>query len=170
LELAEAARKAGVRVATDLNYRARLWPAEEAAPVLERLAQTADLVITTEEDLATLYGWRGAPEEVARRAREHFRCQTLVLTRGAEGGLALGADGSLRRLTVFPSARVDRIGAGDAFTAGFLYAVLTGRDERALDYGLALAALKHSVPGDTLCTTPEEVERVVARDLRDIRR
>jgi 2-dehydro-3-deoxygluconokinase len=65
---------------------------------------------------------------------------------------------------------VDRIGAGDAFTAGFLYAMLTGREKRALDYGLALAALKHSVPGDTLSTTPEEVERVLAREVRDIRR
>jgi len=169
LELAEAARAAGVRVAIDLNYRARLWSAGEAAPVLERLARTADLVIATQDDLATLYGWSGDPEHVAHLALEHFRCRTLVVTRGAEGGLALDAEG-VRRCAVFPSARVDRIGAGDAFTAGFLYAMLTGREERALDYGLALAALKHSLPGDTLTTTPEEVERVVAREVREIRR
>ena len=169
LELAEAARAAGARVVTDLNYRARLWSAAEAAPVLERLARAADLVIATQDDLGTLYGWTGDAEQVARRARGHFACRQLVLTRGAEGGLALSAD-VLQRCAVFPSARVDRIGAGDAFTAGFLYATLTGREPRALDYGLALAALKHSVPGDTLVTTPEEVERVVARELRDIRR
>jgi 2-dehydro-3-deoxygluconokinase len=169
LELAEAARAAGAQVATDLNYRARLWPAAEAAPVLERLAQAADLVIATQEDLGTLYGWTGEPEKVARQAFERFRCRTLAVTRGSEGGLALSAAG-LRQCAVFTSTRVDRIGAGDAFTAGFLYATLTGREERALDYGLALAALKHSVPGDTLSTTPEEVERVLAREVRDIRR
>lgn len=169
LELAGAARAAGVTVATDLNYRARLWPADEAAPVLERLAQAAQLVIATQEDLGTLFGWTGDPEEVARRALDRFRCRTLVMTRGGEGGLALASD-SLRQAAVFPSSRVDRIGAGDAFTAGFLYATLTGREERALDYGLALAALKHSLPGDTLLTTPDEVERVVARDVRDISR
>jgi 2-dehydro-3-deoxygluconokinase len=169
LELAEAARAAGVLVVTDLNYRARLWPAADAAPVLERLARAAQVVIATQDDLATLYGWTGEPEQVARQALERFRCGTLALTRGSEGGLALSAEG-LRQCAVFTSARVDRIGAGDAFTAGFLYATLTGRAERALDYGLALAALKHSVPGDTLQTTPEEVERVLAREVRDIRR
>ena len=46
-------------MATDLNYRARLWTPEEAAPVLERLARAADIVITTEEDLRTLYGMDG---------------------------------------------------------------------------------------------------------------
>lgn len=55
-------------------------------------------------------------------------------------------------------------------TTDVLYATLTGRGERALDYGLALAALKHSLPGDTLATTPEELERIVAREVRDIRR
>ena len=71
---------------------------------------------------------------------------------------------------MFPSHPRDRIGAGDAFTAGFLYAWLGGRREQALDYGLAMAALKHSVPGDTLATTVDEVERVVARGERGIRR
>ncbi len=169
LEMAEVARKAGVRVATDLNYRARLWAAEEAAPVLERLARASDIVIATEDDLRLLFALTGEAEEIARAARERFGARTFVLTRGGEGGLFL-EEGAVRRAAVFPSVRRDRIGAGDAFTAGFLYATLTGRDERALDYALALAALKHSLPGDTLLTTPEEVERIVARDAHGIRR
>lgn len=168
-ELAAAARQAGVSVATDLNYRARLWGAAEAAPVLERLAQSAQIVIATEEDLRVLYGWTGEPEEIARQALARFRCNAMVVTRGGEGGLCLES-GRVRRAAVFPSSRVDRVGAGDAFTAGFLYATLTGREERALDYGLALAALKHSIPGDALLTSREEVERIVAREVKDIRR
>ena len=54
-------------------------------------------------------------------------------------------------------------------TAGYLFATLTGREE-ALDYGLALAALKHSVPGDALTTSLPEVERIVAREAHGIRR
>jgi 2-dehydro-3-deoxygluconokinase len=169
LEMAAVARQANVTIATDLNYRARLWPAAEAAPVLEQLARAAHLVIATEDDLRTLYGWAGEPEQVARQALAAFGCRVVALTRGGEGGLSIGS-GGVRRSTVFPSSRVDRVGAGDAFTAGFLYATLSGREERALDYGLAMAALKHSLPGDTLQTTPEEVERVVARQLGDIRR
>ncbi len=169
LEMAETARAAGVTVATDLNYRARLWSAAEAAPVLEKLAKAAHIVIATEDDLRHLYGWSGREEDVARQAQSRFGAKVMVLTCGAEGGLTI-EDGAVRRCPVFPSSRVDRIGAGDAFTAGFLYATLTERRERALDYGLALAALKHSLPGDTLTTTRDEVERVVGREGKDIRR
>jgi 2-dehydro-3-deoxygluconokinase len=169
LEMAEVAHAAGVLVATDINYRARLWSVEEAGPVLERLAVASDILITAEADLVRLFGFKGDAEKVAWSALERFGARTLVVTRGAEGGL-LVEGGSLHRCAVFPSWASDRIGAGDAFTAGFLYGTLTGREERALEYGCAMAALKHSLPGDTLLTTPAEVERVVARETLGIRR
>ena len=169
VEMAEAARAAGVPVATDLNYRARLWPAAEAAPVLERLARAAEIVIATADDLRTVFGMSGDPEALAGAARERFGCRTLALTLGGDGAVCVD-DGARRQCAVFPSHARDRIGAGDAFTAGFLYAWLGGRREQALDYGLAMAALKHSVAGDTLATTLDEVERVMARGERGIRR
>jgi 2-dehydro-3-deoxygluconokinase len=169
VEMAEAARAAGVPVATDLNYRARLWSPSEAAPVLERLARAAEIVIATADDLRTVFGFSGEPEALAAAARERFGCRTLALTLGGDGALCVD-DGARRRCAVFPSFPRDRIGAGDAFTAGFLYAWLGARREQAIDYGLAMAALKHSVAGDTLSTTVEEVERVVARGDRGIRR
>ena len=141
VEMAEAARAAGVPVATDLNYRARLWPASEAAPVLERLARAAEVVITTADDLRLLFGMSGEPEALAAAARERFGCRTLALTLGADGALCAD-DGARRRCAVFPAYPRDRIGAGDAFAAGFLYAWLGGRREQALDYGLAMAALE----------------------------
>jgi 2-dehydro-3-deoxygluconokinase len=168
LEMAKAVRAAGALVATDLNFRARLWTAADAAPVLESLARAADIVIAPEEDLRTLYGWSGEPEATAREALARFGCRTMVLTRGAEGALSV-EDGQVRRCSAFSSSSIDRVGAGDAFTAGYLFATLTGRAE-ALDYGLAMAALKHSVPGDTLSATPAEVERIVAREAHGIRR
>jgi 2-dehydro-3-deoxygluconokinase len=168
LEMAAAARAAGARVATDLNYRARLWTAAQAAPVLEGLARAADIVITTEDDLRTLFGWSGDPEAVAREALSRFRCRTVVLTRGAEGGLSF-EDGRVRRCATFPSSPIDRVGAGDAFTAGYLYATLAGREE-ALEFGLAMAALKHSIPGDTMSTSLPELERILAREAHGIRR
>lgn len=169
IEMAETANAAGVTVATDLNFRARLWSAAEAAPVLERLARAADIVIATADDLRTVFGISGPPDAMAAAARERFGCRTLALTLGGEGAVALD-DGTRRACAVFPSHPRDRIGAGDAFTAGFLFGVLSGRREQALDYGLSMAALKHSVPGDTLGTTLAEVERVMARGDRSIRR
>jgi len=168
LEMAEAARAGGTRVATDLNYRARLWTPEQAAPVLERLARAADIVISAEDDLRILYGLGGEPEKIAAEAVARFGCRTMVLTRGGEPGLSLEG-GRVRRCAVFPSTPIDRVGAGDAFTAGYLYATLAGKEE-ALDYGLAMAALKHSIPGDTVSPQPEELERILAREAHGIRR
>jgi 2-dehydro-3-deoxygluconokinase len=169
IEMCDAARSGGAVVATDLNYRARLWSPEEAAPALECLSRRADILIAAQDDLKTLYGMAGDSEDVAREAHRRFGVRTVVLTRGGEGGLCLEG-GELRATAVFRSARIDRVGAGDAFTAGFLWATLTGRQAKALDYGLALAALKHSLPGDTLITTPQEVERIMDREVRDIQR
>ena len=168
IEMAETANAAGVTVATDLNYRARLWSPAEAAPVLERLARAAEIVIATADDLRSVFGMSGDPESLAAAARERFGCRTLALTLAGEGAIGVD-DGARRRCTTFPSHARDRIGAGDAFTAGFLYGWMENR-ERALDYGLAMAALKHSVAGDTLSTTLAEVERVMARGERGIRR
>jgi len=168
LEMAEAARAAGARVATDLNYRAKLWTAQEAAPVLERLARSADIVISAEDDLRPLYGMKGEPEAMAEQAMDRFRCGNAVLTRGGEGGISLAA-GRVRRCAVFPNTHIDRVGAGDAFTAGFLYATMSGRED-ALDFGLAMAALKHSIPGDTVSPSVAEVERILAREAHGIRR
>jgi 2-dehydro-3-deoxygluconokinase len=169
ITMAETARAAGVVVATDLNYRARLWSTAEAAPVLERLARAAHVVIATEDDLNVLYGMSGECEAVVRAAQARFGARTLVLTRGGLGALSL-EEGHIRSAPSFPVSRVDRIGAGDAFTAGFLWAMLTGRREQALDCGLALAALKHTIPGDTLATTPAELLGLLQRDTREIRR
>jgi 2-dehydro-3-deoxygluconokinase len=169
LEMAESARARGVMVAIDLNYRARLWSPPEAAPVLERRARAADIVITTADDLRVLFGMGGEPDSLASSARDRFGCQVLALTLGGEGAVCV-EEGARRRCATFPSHPRDRIGAGDAFTAGFLYAWLRDKRDTALDHGLAMAALKHSVPGDTLSTTIEEVERVMARGDRGIRR
>jgi 2-dehydro-3-deoxygluconokinase len=169
LEMAATARSAGVLVATDLNFRARLWSAAEAAPVLERLARSAQIVIATEDDLGTLYGIAGECQDVARAAQARFGCRTLVLTRGAQGAACLEA-GRFTTAASYPVSRIDRIGAGDAFSAGFLWATLTGRQQRALDCGLALAALKHSIPGDTLSTTPAELLSLLDREHSEIRR
>src|SRR5688572_2888913 len=102
IEMAEAARKSGVPVATDLNYRARLWTPAEAAPVLERLARAAEIVITTADDLRGLFGFAGDADALALLARERFGCRTVALTMGAEGALCVD-DGERLRCTAFTS-------------------------------------------------------------------
>ena len=169
LEMVARARSAGAKVVVDLNFRSRLWGPSEAAPVLERLARHAHVVIATEDDLGTLFGWKGEGDEVGRRALERFAARSVVLTRGGHGAVAVTGD-EVRHAAAFPASRIDRIGAGDAFSAGYIHALLLDREARALEYGLCLAALKHSIPGDTLTTTAGELESLLEREVRDIRR
>ena len=98
VEMAETARAAGVTVATDLNFRARLWSPAEAAPVLERLARAAEIVITAADDLRTVFGMSGEPEALAAAARERFGCRTIAVTLGGAGALCVddGCSGGAR--------------------------------------------------------------------------
>ena len=169
LEMAEAARAAGVPVATDLNYRARLWTPAEAAPVLERLARAAEIVIATADDLRALFGM-SASRSAGRRGPRALRLPDARPHPAAARARSASTTATRRAARSSRRTRATASAPGDAFTAGFLYAWLRGRREQALDYGLAMAALKHSVAGDTLATTVDEVERVVARGERGIRR
>ena len=56
---------------------------------------------------------------------------------------------------------VDRLGAGDAFVSGLIHGLIDGDLQRGLDYGTAMAALKHTIPGDFPWITRDEVEGLV---------
>ena len=56
---------------------------------------------------------------------------------------------------------MDRLGAGDSFAAGLIHGLLEGDLQKGVDYGTALSAVKHTIPGDFAWVTPEEVEAVV---------
>lgn len=169
LSLVEKARAAKTDVAFDINYRTRLWDKGPAAKTLGAIAAFSDILIATEEDLGILFGWVGEPKVLARQCRDRFGSRVVVITRGGEG--AYGLFGETERTSAsFNSVAVDRIGAGDAFTGGLLYALLKQRDEQALDIALACAALKRSMPGDALITHPAELEQTLTRDAREIRR
>lgn len=169
LVLAQEAKRSSCLFAFDLNYRSRLWGKEEAATVLAKVARFADVLIATEDDLGLLFGFTGEPRALARKCRDAFGARTTVITRGGEGAFGLFGD-TERSAASFGSVAIDRIGAGDAFTGGLLYALLERREEQALDIALACAALKRSMPGDALITNLAELEQTLQRDTRDIRR
>jgi 2-dehydro-3-deoxygluconokinase len=128
LHAAGVARSAGVTVSVDVNYRARLWPRRStAAAVLDELAQHADILFASEDELDLVaHAARDAPE--------------LVITRGAAGA-SVRVDGRTHELPALAIAAVDPVGAGDAFAAGYLSAVLDGaRPTEGLRRGVALGA------------------------------
>jgi 2-dehydro-3-deoxygluconokinase len=159
LALAEAKAR-GCSTSFDVNYRARLWGAEAARAALEPLLSEVDLLITPLADAQLLWGLPADGEATACALRERFGAKAVVVTMGGEG--ALCHDGQLRTVASFPVREVDRVGAGDAFDAGLIFGFLQGDLDLGLTYGMAMAALKHTIPGDEFIATREEVEALLA--------
>jgi len=103
-------------------------------------------------------------EAVMGELHNRYPQATIVMTLGADGAIACGADGVTFRQAAFPAAPVCRLGRGDAFTAGFLYRWLADANDlpMALRYGTAMAALKYGITGDMPLISPDEVQAVVA--------
>jgi 2-dehydro-3-deoxygluconokinase len=157
------ARERGIMTSFDVNYRALLWPTEEAGRALEPMIQGLDVIFVAHRDAIALFGANEDAESAARELRVRFKCKTLVLTLGESGAITCA-----EVLTHVPQAHhvpqiVDRIGAGDAFDAGFIAARSWGKSvEEAVRYGNAMSALKITIPGDLALVTRDEVEQLIA--------
>ncbi len=143
--LLPAARQAGVGVSFDVNHRARLWSREQAREVLTPLAAQADLVVASEDELDLV-----APgdEQAAAARLLGAGVAEVVVKRGSRGSTAWTADGRLDQPALAVTA-VDTVGAGDAFTAGYLSALLDGLDvAERLRRGTCCGAFAVSTAGD----------------------
>lgn len=167
----EEANASGVFVSLDVNYRAALWSPEEAQIYLESLFPRAQLIFIGVEDARRIFGVDGEPEAVAETLRRRAPKAILALTLGERGSLVL-ADRPYRPTRLYALDTVaDRVGAGDAFAAGFLYGLLGRRDvQHAVDCGTALAALKCTMWGDVALVRPGELEELMTQPDPRIRR
>jgi 2-dehydro-3-deoxygluconokinase len=166
------AHEHGLTVSFDVNYRARLWSPKQASEALEPLCRETDMLIVKQADAASVFASAGDAETMVRNLGERFARQVVVLTCGSAGALALDkARNQLTHAPAFPVAHtVDRIGAGDAFDAGFIAGYMQGGCERGLRMGNAMAALKMTIPGDMALISRDEVERLVADGATGINR
>lgn len=182
-----AARAAGATVSIDLNFRRKLWSEEEAQRVMCPLVRDVDLVIANEEDLQTVlgvpithadvtrgrldvYAYGAAAERVVAQYGVKRVAMTLreSLSASDNGWSALLYDAGskvLHRGPRYVIRLVDRIGGGDSFAAGLIYAFVVGQSpERALAFAVAASALKQTIPGDFNRVSVAEVQRLVAGD------
>jgi 2-dehydro-3-deoxygluconokinase len=113
----DMARKAGASVSYDTNFRPRLWSAAEAWPVIRAAAARADILKTSAEDSAALFGLSD-PADIARHFLE-LGSKSVVVTLGRDGVLLADAKG-MARLRGHAVDAVDATGAGDAFTGAML--------------------------------------------------
>lgn len=182
LAAVRAARAVGATVSVDLNYRAKLWD-WTAAPgdVMAGIVAEADVLIGNEEDAEKVFGIHAPGSSVAegrvdsagyasvaaQLASRFPRVRTVAFTqRGSISASENTWSGVLWTPDAFHVARsyriapiVDRVGAGDAFAAGLIHALLTGRPlQDALEFAVAASCLKHSIRGDVNQVTIAEVD------------
>ena len=186
-EALQAARRAGVRVSVDLNYRRKLWSEREARDTMRPLMSLVDVVIANEEDLQAVLGidvpqvdvtagdlnverYRDAAERVVEEFGVKHVAVTLRESLSASDNAWSGVLLDATTHHFYQSQRyvvrlVDRIGGGDSFAAGLIFGLATGRDsEASLRFAVAASALKQTIPGDFNHVTVNEVERLAAGD------
>jgi 2-dehydro-3-deoxygluconokinase len=165
------AQGAGVPISFDVNYRSRLWSAKEARDFLAEILPAVRYLFIGSDDAATVFELAGAPETVLNGLRKIAPAATIALTLGEAGSAALAASVVHRPSRLYTVTTVDRVGAGDAFAAGFLWRVLQGRSvQEAIDAATALAALKCTIWGDIALVRAVEVEELLASASTEIRR
>jgi 2-dehydro-3-deoxygluconokinase len=183
----EAAVRLGVPISFDGNYRAQLWERWDSKPreILTRLVAHAQIMFGNQRDISLLLGKTFSGEGADRRreaseaAFKAFPKLKLIASTARHIDDADRHRISARIDTpdlvaqteeVVVAGIIDRIGAGDAFATGILHGLRTGRDlEWTVRSGLAVTALKHSLPGDASLFTPRDVEAFMAGEL-DVRR
>lgn len=175
LEALRTAYEMGVPVSFDVNYRSLLWTAQEAHKVVESLLPYVHLMFVSPSDARTVLGVEGEDIEVAELVRQRYDVPVVAVPLRDQQTATVG-----RRFSVVASREgvrqsegcsfevIDPIGSGDAYDAGFLYGYLQGDIGLAMRCADALSALKHTVPGDVLFVTPEELEQALQGALRGI--
>jgi 2-dehydro-3-deoxygluconokinase len=187
LAAAEAAEARGIAISFDGNFRANLWQRWDGDPraILAGLVAKADILFGNHRDVALLLGreFSGEGEDRRREAAEAAFAAFPQLEMIASTARHL-VDADTHRLSARIDARdgiaqtgevvvpgiVDRIGGGDAFAAGILHGLALGRDrDWTASAGLALACLKHSLPGDASLFGRADVDAFLSGQL-DVRR
>jgi 2-dehydro-3-deoxygluconokinase len=172
------ARRLGVTVSCDCNYRSKLWSMEDAGRALTKLAPHANVVICGKDDPQRLFGLaperEGLPQaeyeqHIAGVLRRRFNLDCVAMTfREAVSASVNGYSAMLCRADGCYRSRhyeiqiVDRVGGGDAFAAGLIFGLVCEyAPQQTIDFAAAAACLKHSIPGDFNLVTREEVEQLL---------
>ena len=174
-----------ITVSCDLNYRGKLWTKAEAGACMEKLVPYVDVLIANEADAADVFGIVGKGSDVERGRLDkagyvsvaeqliaRFGCKKVAITLrtslSAFDNLWAGMlyDAKAKKAvfsTEYKLHIVDRVGGGDSFGGGLIYALATGRAPQAsIDFAVAASALKHSIEHDFNLVSVAEVEALAA--------
>ena len=185
LEACKAAKAKGVKISCDLNYRKKLWSRDKAKEVMSELVKYVDVCIANEEDAKDVFGIEAEGTDidagqlnhngyisVAKQITEKFGCEKVAITLRSSisandndwAGMLYDGE-SYCFSKSYHLHIVDRVGGGDSFGAGLIYAILAGKDSQAtIEFAVAASALKHSIEGDFNRVGVSEVEKLAGGD------
>lgn len=182
------AKKAGLKVSVDLNFRKKLWTSEKAKEVMTSLMQYVDVCIGNEEDADLVLGFKPAGtdvttgnlmldgyksvfEQMCDKFNFELCISSLRVSHSASdnGWSACIYNSKTKEFYHSKEYRitpiVDRVGGGDSFAAGVICGLLDGKTPAdSLEFAVAASALKHTIPGDFNYVTREEVEALAGGD------
>ncbi|CAD5279292.1 MULTISPECIES: sugar kinase [unclassified Imperialibacter] len=191
LEGVQTARKMGLTISTDLNYRAKLWKyGVEPKEIMTELTSYCDIILGNEEDAEKHFGIKPDGLDITKQGEqvkaEAFLsvCQQMMKKFPNAKKVITTLRGSISAshntwagvlydgTTMFKSPEyqithiVDRVGGGDSFMGGLIYGLLTypDDDQHALNFAVAASCLKHTIVGDANLATLEEVKKLMAGD------
>ena len=179
LAACRAAKKLGVKVSCDLNFRKKLWSSKEAEAIMSTLMPYVNVCIANEEDAKDVFGIEAEDTDlnagkvnhdgyisVARQLTERFGFDMVAITlresiSASDNGWAamLYSDGKAYFSPTYKVHIVDRVGGGDSFGGGLIYSLLSGYDEqKAINFAVAASCLKHTIEHDFNLVSVAEVE------------
>jgi 2-dehydro-3-deoxygluconokinase len=183
IEAVQAAKKAGLTVSCDLNYRKKLWTTEQAGATMSKVMAHVDVAIANEEDCHMVFGIHAEGsdveagvidahkyQEVASKMMQRFPNLKNVaitlresLSASDNNWSAVLYDGkSFIQSRRYAIRIVDRVGGGDSFGAGLIFGMASGRsDADALEFAVAASCIKHTIPGDINVCTVAEVDALI---------
>lgn len=184
----KAAKKAGVTVSVDLNFRKKLWSSEKAKKIMTNLMQYVDVCIGNEEDAEKVLGFKPGNTDVTAGELElsgyvdifnqmcdQFKFKYVIsslresFSASNNDWSACIMDGATREFyhskKYHVTPIVDRVGGGDSFAAGVICGLCDKKDfKSALEFAVAASVLKHTIPGDFNLVTREDVESLAGGD------
>ena len=185
LESLKEAKKRNITVSCDLNFRKKLWSKEKAGEVMGEVCKYVDYCIANEEDAKDVFGieadntdiYSGKLDRegyisVAKKLTERFNFKGVAITlreslsaNDNNWSAMLYTNNEAYFSKKYPVHIVDRVGGGDSFGGGLIYALLSGYDaQKTIEFAVAASCLKHSIEGDYNMVSVEEVTKLAEGD------
>ena len=185
IEACKAAKARGVKISCDLNYRGKLWTRDQAREAMTKICEYVDVCISNEEDAKDVFGIEAEGTDitggklnnegyksVARQLADKFGFEKVAITLRTsisandndwQGMLYDGKDYCFSKQ--YHLHIVDRVGGGDSFGGGLIYALLNDYSTQdAIEFAVAASALKHSIEGDFNRVSVDEVKKLAGGD------